>query len=92
MAEEKKAKTKRPTALKRDMQNQKKRMRNKSFKSQVRTTMNAYNEALKSQEKLALEKSINTLYSMMDKGVKRGIFSINKASRTKARVTKKAAL
>ncbi len=81
---------KRPTALKRDMQNIRKRNQNRAFKSNVRTTVNGFEAALAkgAEEGIAALKSI---YSLMDKGVKKGIFKKNKAARVKARFTKKTA-
>jgi len=89
MAEEKKKKTKRPTALKRDITNEKRRMINKSFKSNVRTTINNYEAAVKSGEKEAVQTKLDALYSAFDRGVKKGVFKRNKASRMKARAVKK---
>lgn len=82
-------KTKRPTAEKRILSSEKKRQINKSFKSKVRTTLNAFHESLKNNEKEEVQKSLNAVYSLMDKGVKRGIFKLNKASRLKANAMKK---
>lgn len=89
MAEDKKKASRRPTALKRDIQNEKKRLLNKAFKSKVRTAMNSFESAVKSQEKELISQSLNYVYSLMDKGVKRGIFKANKAARTKARFFKR---
>lgn len=89
MAEEKK-KTKRPTALKRDIRNNKRRLINKSFKSQVRTSMRTFEESLKSKDKEKIQLALNSVYSMVDKGVKRGIYKRNKAARIKARSTQQA--
>ncbi|MFC2049500.1 30S ribosomal protein S20 [Chlamydiota bacterium] len=91
MAKEKeeKKKVKRPTALKRDARNDKMRLINKSFKSNVRTTMRSFEEALKSQDKPRIQEALNTVYSVMDKGVKKGVYKANKASRLKARATVK---
>ena len=92
MAEEKKnKKTKRPTALKRDIQNEKRRMINKSFKTGVRTAMRTFEEALKSKDREAINKSLNGVYSVMDKGAKRGVYKTNKAARIKARAHKRVA-
>lgn len=87
--EEKKAKTKRPTAQKRDETNLKRQLQNKSFKSQARTTVRSFNEALKANNKEGLSQKLNEIYSLADKGVKRGIFKQNKANRIKARAVKK---
>ena len=51
MAKEAQKKTKRPTALKRDIRNDKHRLINKSFKSNARTTMRTFEEALQAQDK-----------------------------------------
>lgn len=83
MAEEKKAaKTKRPTAKKRDIQNAKRRLINRSFKSRVKT-------AVKTFENEKNETNLNLLYALLDKGVKRGIYKLNKASRLKSRFSAK---
>lgn len=89
MADDKKKKTKRPTAAKRDIRNEKRRVINKSFKSNVRTTLNQFHAALQVGEKEGVTAKLNALYSVVDKGVKRGIFKRNKAARMKARAVKK---
>ncbi len=95
MAKEKEAgkqvKTKRPTPLKRDLQNEKRRLRNKSFKSSVRTAVRAFEESLPKGDAAIVQKNLSTIYSLMDKGVKQGVFTINKASRTKMRLAARAA-
>ena len=83
---EKKAKARRPTPLKRDMQNEKRRLQNKSFKSSVRTAMRKFDESLPSGDAAAIKENLNAVYSLMDKGVKLHVFKQNKASRTKARL------
>lgn len=82
-------KTKRPTALKRDIQSEKRRLINKSFKSEMRSVMRALDEALVAKDPKAIEVAFNDVQSGLDKGVKRGIFKPNKASRTKARIKAK---
>ncbi|MCC5831622.1 MAG: 30S ribosomal protein S20 [Chlamydiales bacterium] len=89
MAKEEKKKTKRPTAQKREIRNSKRRLINKVFKSQVRTAMRSFEEALKGNDKEKIQQSLNAVYSMMDKGVKRGIYKHNKAARVKARSTQR---
>lgn len=90
MAEEQeKKKVRRPSALKRDMQNEKRRLMNKSFKSNVRTAMRTFEEALEKKESASIQTALNSVYSLMDRGVKRGLFKPNKASRTKARLAAK---
>lgn len=81
------AKIKRPTPLKRDIQNEKRRLRNKAFKSSVRTAIRHFEENLSKGDDALIKQNLNDVYSIMDKGVKRGVFKLNKASRTKARLT-----
>ena len=81
----KKAKVKRPTALKRDMQGERARIRNKAFRSQVSTAIKAANDATAEQ----LSTKLSAVYSLMDKGVKKGVFKKNKASRLKSRMMKR---
>lgn len=87
----KKTKERRPTPLKRDEQNEKRRLMNKSFKSSVRTSIRQFEETVAKGDQAAIKERLNDVYSMMDKGVKRGVFKLNKASRTKARLTARAA-
>ena len=89
MADDKKKKTKArtPSAAKRELQNEKRRILNKAFRSKVSTAVKALTEA---GSDLVKEK-LNTVYSMMDKGVKKGVFTQNKADRFKSRITKRTA-
>jgi len=88
MAQEKeegqKKKVKRPSALKRDLQSEKRRIQNRTYKAKVQTAIRAF-ETSKSKE------TLNQVYSLMDKGVKTGLFAANKASRSKARLAAKLA-
>jgi small subunit ribosomal protein S20 len=89
MGKEKEKKTRRPTALKRDMRAEKMRMINKSFKSNTRTTTRFFEEALKTEDKEKMQSALNALFSVMDKGVKHGIYKPNKAARIKSRAAQK---
>jgi small subunit ribosomal protein S20 len=82
-------KTKRPTALKRDLQSEKRRLINKSFRSELRTAVRVLDEALEKKEVPAIESAFNKLQAQVDKGVKRGVFKKNKANRTKSRIQAK---
>lgn len=84
-------KKKRPTALKRDIQNEKRRLVNKSFKTKAHSTLRTFNESLASKDSEAISTNLNAVFSVMDKGVKRGVFKPNKADRTKARAAAKVA-
>lgn len=90
MADEKK-KTKLPTAQKRMIQNVKSRDVNRQFKSRVRTAVRHFEESLTSGDKAHVQENLKQVYSLMDKGVKRGIYKRNKASRVKSRFCARAA-
>ncbi len=88
MAEEKKDKKKerRPSAQKRDLQSEKRRLINRNFKSQVRTAIRELEDDLPKKDAALSKKHSSEIYSLMDKGVKKGVFKANKANRTKARI------
>lgn len=90
-AEKKAKKTKRPTALKRMIQNEKKKEVNKVLKSRVRTAIRSFETSLKEQDAAKVKADLSTVFSLMDKGVKKGIFKKNKAARTKSRFAAKTA-
>jgi small subunit ribosomal protein S20 len=87
MSKDEKKKTKRPTAQKRELRNEKMRLINKSFKSYVRTKMRSFDEALKGQDQTLVQTTLNEIYSVMDRGVKKGLYKPNKAARIKSRLT-----
>lgn len=89
--EAKQKKVKRPTAIKRNEQSEKRRLRNKTFKSSVRTAIRKFEDSLHGEDGTAIKENLSAVYSLMDKGVKHGVYKINKASRTKARLTAHAA-
>jgi small subunit ribosomal protein S20 len=85
MAEEKKAekevKKRRPQAQKRDIQNERKAIANRAYRSEVNTAIRSF----KSGDK----KQLGTIFSLVDKGVKTGVIKSNKANRIKSRLTAK---
>jgi small subunit ribosomal protein S20 len=90
MAEEKAKKQKKPTAIKRQLQDQKKRLLRRMFKSQVSTYIRKLKDGIKNKEgKEQLQEKLNKVYSLVDKGTKKKIFKKNKASRIKSRLTTK---
>lgn len=78
-------KVRRPTALKRDIQSKKRQMRNRVFKSQMRTVLRSYRELAATGSKQGKE-LLSEVYSILDKGVKKGIVKLGTASRLKARL------
>lgn len=83
MAQEAKKKTKRPTAEKRIIQSDKRRMRNRIFKSRIKSAMKAFKAAVEAKDQGKITEELRSVYSLMDKGVKLGIYKKNKAARTK---------
>ena len=91
MAEKEEAKkVKRATPLKRDMQNEKKRIERKGFRSRVLTAMRSFEEALSKGDATTIQSSLKLIHSLVDKGVKTGVFKLNKASRMKSRLSTRA--
>lgn len=88
--QEKKKKEKRPTAIKRDLQSEKKRLRNKVYRSRVRTAIRNFQETALKGDASETTVKLNEVYSILDKCVQKGVFKLNKASRTKSRLAAKA--
>jgi small subunit ribosomal protein S20 len=87
---EKKAKTRRPSAEKRAKQSEKNRLRNRSYQSKVATAVRSFRESLeKAEGKELSQEQYNKVCSLMDTGVKKGMFTKNKAARIKSRNAKK---
>jgi small subunit ribosomal protein S20 len=82
------AKKKQPSALKNDLQNEKRRLRNRSYRASVLTSIRSLEGFLAQKEAPEVIKTkLNEIYSLMDKGVKHGVYKPQKAARTKARLT-----
>lgn len=77
-----------PSALKRMRQNEKKRVRNMSYKSKVKTTVKRF---LKAGQENAADAGalLSRATSLLHKGVSKGIFHKNTASRAISRLAKK---
>jgi small subunit ribosomal protein S20 len=87
---EKGAPTKRPTAQKRMIQDAKRAADNRSFRAQVKTALRSYTEAVEGKKPEAAQ-LLNTVYSLYDKGVKKGVYKTNTVSRSKSRLAAKLA-
>ncbi len=88
MAKEKEVKkVKRLTPQKRQDQSEKNREQNKAMRSRFRTSVKAFLESLKSGDKVQQMARFSEVSSIVDKGVNKGIYKKNKASRVKARLT-----
>ncbi len=81
------SKKKTPTAAKREKQSKKRNMQHRSFKSRVRTAIRGFEVAFSEKDKEKMQLALATVYSLMDKGVKVGVYKKNKAARTKSTLT-----
>lgn len=89
---EKEAKVKKPSALKRDIQSEKKRLSNRSFRASVLTAIRSLDHSISQKEaNESIQSKLNLIYSLMDKGVKKGVYKPQKAARTKSRLTSRMA-
>lgn len=88
--EKEQKKVRRPSAAKRDLQHEKRRLRNRAFTGKVRTAIRQFDEVVKKGDAKEIETSLNSVYSLMDRGVKHGVYKSNKASRTKSRIAARA--
>lgn len=87
----KEVKVKRPSAQKRDLQNEKNRMRNRSYRANVQTAIRSFEQSVTQKETAESVKSkLDVVFSLMDKGVKKGVFKLRKAARTKSRLSARA--
>lgn len=79
-------KERRPSALKRDEQSLKRNVRNRSFKAKVSTAVTSFKDSVSKKDSPTAKTKLNEIYSLMDKGVKKGILKMNKANRVKSRL------
>lgn len=86
----KEKKVKRPTAIKRDLQSKKRRLDNKIYKSRVRTAIRSFQESVDKGDQTKVTEQLNEVYSILDKCAKKGVFKLNKVSRTKSRLAARA--
>lgn len=86
MADAKKERKRKPSALKRDQQSLKRQLINRSFKSKVSTAMRSLKASLTQKDGATAKTSLNAINSLMDKGLKKGIYKMNKVRRVKSRL------
>lgn len=82
---------KRPTALKREIQNKAIHQRHRAFKSRVRTAMRHLDAGLSAKDAAKTKESLDLVFSLMDKGAKKGVFKKNKSDRVKSRLSVRCA-
>ncbi len=81
------------SAKKRIQINERNRLRNRRYKSSVRTLtkgffkeLDAYNISNSTEGKEKLQQLLNSIYSLIDKGTKNNVFHKNAAARKKAKL------
>ncbi|MEI7449010.1 MAG: 30S ribosomal protein S20 [Desulfomonile sp.] len=77
-----------PSALKRMRQNEKKRIRNMSYRSKVRTAVKKFLQAT-DEKNAGSPQLLSIATSLLHKGASKGIFHKNTASRTIGRLSKR---
>jgi len=77
-----------PSALKRIRQNEKKRIGNMSFRSKTRTAVKRFLKAVDDKDP-GVSGLLGAAMSLLQKGVSKGIFHQNTASRTISRLAKR---
>ena len=83
-------KVKRPTAKKRDIQSKKRNLQNKAYKATLSTAIRALEDVMSKGDSANAKEKLSKVFSLVDKGVKKGKVKLNKASRVKAGLTKRA--
>lgn len=77
------------SAAKRQRQNEKRRQRNRSVKSTVRTAQRRFETAVQEGDANRAEQAFKQAASLMDNAARKGVFHRNTASRTKSRMQRK---
>lgn len=82
------------SAEKRIKTNERNRLQNRLYKSSVRTltktffkNLEIYKLSQTSEDKERVQKILNSIYSLLDKGAKKNIFHKNNAARKKAKLS-----
>jgi len=77
------------SAAKRNRQNERRRLQNKTIKSRVRTGIKQFLEAVDGNDPAAAEKKLLSAESLLDSAARKGVYHKNTAARTKSRLHKK---
>jgi len=76
------------SALKRHRQNQKRRLRNKIIRSQLKTSVKSYVTAIESKDKAAAQEAAKAAISTISKTASRGVIHKKTASRKISRLAR----
>ena len=77
--------------IKRNRQNEKARLRNKAVKSELRTVVRAFREALASGDKDAAASTLRRAARSLDKAATKGVIHKNQAANRKSALASQAA-
>ncbi len=77
------------SAIKRMRQEEKRRMRNKAVKSEVKTRIKSFLKALESNNREEIEKLLREAVSTIDRAARKGVIHKNNAARKKSRLYSK---
>ena len=82
------------SASKRILINKRNRLQNRFYKTSVRTLIKLFSQQLEvykitpsTENKLKAETTLNSIYSLIDKGCKRNVFHKNMGARKKSKLT-----
>ena len=78
------------SAIKRVKITEKQNLRNRMVKSEMKTTIRRFDEALKTEDAAAADKAYLTAISTVDQAASKGVIHKNAANRKKAQIAKKA--
>ena len=76
------------SAIKRNKQNEKRRLRNRIFRGKARTFVRDARQAIKTGSKVEAESAVMQAVSALDKAAEKGIIHKNNAARRKSRLMK----
>lgn len=77
------------SALKRAKQNELRELRNRSFRTRIKSMIKKVNQALEAKSPEEAKAAMDKAQSLLDKGASRGVIHKNKASRKISRLAKK---
>jgi small subunit ribosomal protein S20 len=76
--------------IKRNAQNEKRRMRNKAVKSELKTLVRHFREVTAAGDKEAAERTLRAATRKLDKAVSKGVIHKNQAANRKSAIAKAA--
>ncbi|MBP7863706.1 MAG: 30S ribosomal protein S20 [Gammaproteobacteria bacterium] len=77
------------SAIKRVKVAERNRLRNRTYKSQLRTFQNHVEDAMKSADQKAIDTSLAAFYKIVDKSIAKGVLHKNTGDRKKSRLAAK---